>query len=116
MKIVLPLTTNDALPERYGAAERFAVFEVDRAARRVRRKIVIVPSGSRPCRWPTLFRSMGADVLMVGRIGASARQRVERHGVTIIGGRFGAPVERLVEEWLSGNVAIAPAAPCRRRA
>lgn len=49
MKIALPLTASEEFASHYGDAVKFEVYEVDRAQRRVRRRLIVTPEASGPC-------------------------------------------------------------------
>jgi hypothetical protein len=59
MKLALPLNASDEFSPHYGAAAKFAVFDVDPTYREVRRRLVVVPQASEPCQWPRYLRAAG---------------------------------------------------------
>ncbi|WP_221031263.1 NifB/NifX family molybdenum-iron cluster-binding protein [Actomonas aquatica] len=109
MKLALPLTADDRLPEHFGDAAKFEVFDLDLEQRRVRRRLIVVPAASRPCQWPRLLRRSGVEQLLVQHIGQSALTELHRHQVDVLTGVFAAPPEELVSSWLAGELRHSPA-------
>lgn len=105
MKIALPLTFSNAFSRHYGAAARFAVFEVDDRKRAVVRKVIVEPQDSEPCGWPPLLRAAGADMVLAGGMGHGAQARMAEHGLKVLAGMPDLPPESLVAAWLAGTLA-----------
>ncbi len=104
MKIALPLTSSDQFSAHYGAAAKFAVFDVDPKKRTVIRRVVIVPQDSEPCGWPPLLRAAGADLVLAGGMGRGAQLRMAEHGVKVLAGVPAAAPEALIAGWLAGTL------------
>lgn len=104
MKIALPLTGADEFSVHYGAAAKFAVFDVDRENRAVRRELIVVPQGSEPCQWPRLLRVAGVELLLAGGMGPTARQNMADHAVQVLAGVTPDTPERIVAAWLAGRL------------
>lgn len=104
MKIALPLTASEEFASHYGDAVKFEVYEVDRAQRRVRRRLIVTPEASGPCAWPTLLRAAGVELVLAGGMGAKAREHMAGHGLAVLAG---VPVSRpdlMVAAWLAGEL------------
>lgn len=104
MRIALPLTSADEFSAHYGAAAKFAVFEIDPKRRAVRRHVVVKPTGSEPCGWPPLLRAAGADLVLAGGMGRGARLRMAEHGLKVLAGVPTAAPEVLIADWLAGRL------------
>jgi len=106
MKLALTLTAAVEFALHYGAAAKFAVFDVDLPRRVVHRRLIVVPQASEPCAWPTLLRAAGVDLVLVGGMGARARAHMEEHGLKVLLGVPMAAPEDLIDDWLSGRLEI----------
>jgi ATP-binding protein involved in chromosome partitioning len=104
MKSALPLTASDEFSPHYGAAAKFAVFDVDPTHRAVRRQLVVVPEASEPCQWPRFLRTAGVDLFLAGGMGQGARQHMADHGVKVLLGVAPAAPAALIEAWLAGRL------------
>jgi predicted Fe-Mo cluster-binding NifX family protein len=105
MKLALPLNASDEFSPHYGAAAKFAVFDVDPTYREVRRRLVVVPQASEPCQWPRYLRAAGVDLVLAGGMGQGARAHMAEHGVRVLTGvQAGAP-DALIAAWLEGRLA-----------
>lgn len=102
MRIALPLTDSDEFSVHYGAASKFAVFDVDPKRRVVNRELIVVPQGSEPCQWPRLLRMAGTELLLAGGMGFTARRNMEEHAVKVLTGVTPAAPEAIVSSWLEG--------------
>ncbi len=104
MKIALPLTASDEFSAHYGAAAKFAVYDVDPTYRAVRRKLVVVPQASEPCQWPRFLRAAGVELMLAGGMGQGARNHMAEQGVKVMVGVPSDTPEALIEAWLAGNL------------
>lgn len=104
MKLALPLNASDEFSLHYGAAAKFAVFDVDPTYREVRRRLVMVPQASEPCEWPRYLRAAGVDLVLAGGMGQGAREHMAEHGVHVLTGVRPAGPEELVAAWLEGRL------------
>ncbi len=104
MKLALPLTASDEFSVHYGAAAKFAVYDVDPPKQVVRRRLIVVPQDAEPCAWPTLLRAAGVDLVLVGGMGAGARAHMDEHGLKVL---FGVPMaspESIIDDWMSESL------------
>lgn len=63
-----------------------------------------MPNLSRPCAdMAPLLREVDVDVLIVGNIGASAKEHFERAGIKVVTGASG-PVRAALDAFLTGNL------------
>ena len=104
MKIALPLTASDEFSSHYGAAAKFAVFDVDPAQQAVCRCLIVVPQDSEPCAWPTLLRAAGVELVLAGGMGRAAQAHMAEHGLKVLVGVPPAAPEAIVEAWMTGNL------------
>jgi predicted Fe-Mo cluster-binding NifX family protein len=104
MRIALPLTATDEFSPHYGAAARFAIYEVDPARRALCRTTVVVPGDSEPCGWPPLLRAAGVELLLAGGMGRGALNRMAAHGVAVQTGVPAAAPAAIVTAWLEGRL------------
>ncbi len=108
MKLALPLTADDTLPDHFGDAAKFEVFDLDIEQRHVRRRLIVVPQASRPCQWPRLLQASGVNQLLVHHIGRGALTELQRHHIEVQTGVFVGPSEDLVHDWLAGELRHSP--------
>lgn len=104
MKIALPLTAANEFASHYGAAAQFVVYDIEPNTHAVRRRLQVRPAGKRPCQWPVLLRSAGAELMLVGGMGQGARERMAEHGIEVRTGVPAADPEVLVAGWLAGTL------------
>ncbi len=104
MKIAIPLTASDEFSAHYGAAARFAVYDVDPVRRTVMTKAVVEPQESEPCAWPPLLQAAGVEVILAGGMGRGAQVRMAEHGLTVVAGVPAAAPDALVAAWLAGQL------------
>ena len=103
MKIAIPLTDSREFSAHYGASSALACFEVDAPTRTLRAESQLLPLGS-PCSWPDWLHAEGINVMLVGGMGAGARERCTALGIEVITGvPAGKPAE-LAARYLAGTL------------
>lgn len=85
MKIAIPLTDTHEFSAHYGASSALACFEVDAISHTLRVESRLLPMGA-PCSWPDWLHTEGVNVLLVGGMGAGARERCTALGIQVIAG------------------------------
>lgn len=106
MKIALPLTEQNEFSAHYGGASRVAIFEVDRATRRLLSQSVITPPSPEPCVWPAWLQAQGIQVVLVGGMGGGPRQRLAALGVDVVPGVPAGDPTELVQAYLQGRLQL----------
>ncbi len=108
MKIAIPLDNENAFSAHYGAATRVGCFLIDPATRAPRGHELLYPVTGSPCSWPEWLHLEGVTTLLVGSIGAGARERCAALGIEVVAGVPAPPtsVEALVTRYLAGNLPL----------
>jgi len=106
MKIAVPLTAADEFSPHYGAAAKFAVYDVDPGRRVVIGRTVVVPQEPEPCAWPPLLRTAGVEVVLAGGMGRGAQARMAELGLSVLAGILPAAPDTLVAAWLAGRLSV----------
>lgn len=99
MKIAIP-TSGKHVEENFAHARTFTIFTLDEDRRIVETEIFFPPSGcSCHSAVDTAMRAKGVDTMLVGRIGQGSADALSAHGIRIVRGCAGAPLDAL-EDWL----------------
>lgn len=104
MNIALPLTADHEFSTHYGAAAKFAVFELDPDKRTVLHHKVVDPQAAEPCSWAPLLQAAGVDLVLAGGMGRGAQLRLAECGVKVVVGLPAAAPAELVAAWLAGRL------------
>jgi predicted Fe-Mo cluster-binding NifX family protein len=103
MRIAIPLTGGRLSPH-FGHCERFALVEVDAAARRILHQEDVEAPPHQPGLLPSWLAQRGATVILAGGMGQRAQDLCAAQGIQVV---VGAPVERpehLVAQFLAGTL------------
>jgi predicted Fe-Mo cluster-binding NifX family protein len=104
MKIALPLTAASTFAVHYGEAKSFQVYDVDQSIQRVRRRLIVIPQASKPCQWPRLLHTAGANLILAGAMSQVSRHHMQEHAIEVLDGVEAGPPEILVAAWLNGTL------------
>lgn len=106
MRIAMPVQ-DGKLCSHFGHAPHFALVEVDPAEKR----ILNVQNLSAPPHaagvLPDWLHRQGVEVVLVGGIGARAKNLLEQHGITVLAGVPIAEPTPLVQAYLQGSLLTA---------
>ncbi len=103
LKIAVP-TASGRLCAHFGHCEEFTFVEVDEAEKRVINQETQVPPPHEPGVLPRWLVAQGAGVVIVGGMGAGARQLLEALGVQVVTGAAPDTPEQLAVSWLNGTL------------
>jgi ATP-binding protein involved in chromosome partitioning len=103
MKIAVP-TADDRLCMHFGHCERFAVLEVDEAAKRIVGTQMLVPPAHAPGVLPAWLHEQGAEVIIAGGMGARAQALFAQNGIRVLVGAPAEAPETLVKAFLAGTL------------
>jgi predicted Fe-Mo cluster-binding NifX family protein len=99
MKIAVP-TSGKHVEENFAHARTFTIFTLDEDLRIVETEIFFPPSGcSCHSAVDAAMRAKGVGTILVGRIGQGSADALSAHGIRIVRGCAGAPLDAL-EDWL----------------
>jgi predicted Fe-Mo cluster-binding NifX family protein len=100
-KIAIPLANSEFTPH-FGAAEQFALFDVDIKTCSITGHQVGVPPTHERGVFPAWLREQGVTTVLAGSMGPRAIQLFDRCGIEVVLGiEYGSP-DGLVQDYLSG--------------
>jgi predicted Fe-Mo cluster-binding NifX family protein len=103
MKIAIPLA-DGKLSLHFGHCEKFALVDVDPAAKRILKREDVEAPPHQPGLLPAWLAERGANVIISGGMGQRAQGLFASQGIEVV---IGAPAdlpERLIEEYLAGTL------------
>ncbi len=103
MRIAIPLVSG-RLSQHFGHSERFALLDVDQAAKRIVGKQELESPEHQPGLLPRWLAEKGATLIIAGGMGANAQKLFTDGGIQVV---IGAPVETpeaLVASFMSGTL------------
>lgn len=103
MKIAIPLA-NDQLCMHFGHCEKFAVIEVNEAAKKIVKCEKMVPPPHEPGVIPRWIASLDVDMVIAGGMGPMAQQLLAAQGIKVLAGASPAAPEELVGSWFNGTL------------
>ena len=107
MKIAIPVE-NGRLNSHFGGSREFAVVEVDANAKTILRSETLPAPEHQPGGFPRWLQSLGAELVIVGGIGQRALTIFAQHGINVVAGPPGEPVEKVIEAFLNGQLTATP--------
>jgi predicted Fe-Mo cluster-binding NifX family protein len=100
-RIAVPLASG-RFTTHFGAAEQFALFDVDGTTRSIAGHQVIAPPAHERGVFPVWLRDQGVTTVLAGSMGPRAMQAFDRFGIEVaLGIEYGSP-EGLVQDYLLG--------------
>lgn len=103
MKIAIPMA-DGRLCMHFGHCERFALVEVDEAARRIVATQMLTPPPHEPGVLPAWLHEQGASVIIAGGMGGRAQGLFAQNGIRVLVGAPAETPEVLVNAYLSGTL------------
>lgn len=103
MKIAIPMAEG-ALCMHFGHCEEFAFVHVDEADKSIQKIEMLTPPPHAPGVIPRWIAEQGANVTIVGGMGAMAQQILASLNVKVVAGVSPDTVENLVKAYLDGSL------------
>lgn len=103
MRIAIPMAAGK-LSQHFGHCERFALLDVDQAAKSIIGKQELESPEHQPGLLPRWLAERGATLIIAGGMGASAQRLFAESGIQVV---IGAPIETpeaLVASYMSGTL------------
>jgi predicted Fe-Mo cluster-binding NifX family protein len=101
MKIAIPLAEG-TLATHFGHCERFALIDVDDAARKIVKREDVDAPPHEPGLLPPWLAQKGATVIIAGGMGSRAQSLFAEQGIEVVVGVACATPEQIVNEYLAG--------------
>lgn len=105
MRIALPLA-DGILCMHFGHCERFALVDVDVAAKNITNREDITAPPHEPGLLPGWLAERGADMIIAGGMGQRAQSLFAEKGIRVLTGASGRTPEEIVNEYLSGSLEL----------
>ncbi len=106
MIIAIPLTHDETFSVHFGGSAMAAIFEVDLEKHHVVTSGTFRPPGLAPCAWGPWLRDLGVKRLLVGGMGAGAREQMEACGIEVVVGITAGEADVIVRLWLRGTLSV----------
>ncbi len=103
VKVAVPIEKGRLAPH-FGAADHFAIFEVDDEGPRIMAQVTLTPPTHEKGAYPRFLRDQGVQVVLAGAMGARAVQMLESLGIEVRTGVPGEAPETLVQLHLKGEL------------
>lgn len=103
MKIAIPLA-DGKLAMHFGHCERFAIVDVDAAAKKVLKREVVDAPPHQPGLLPSWLTERGATMIIAGGMGQRAQHLFAEQGIQVVIGANAETPEKLVADLLAGTL------------
>ena len=107
MKIAIP-ADNGRLHGHFGGAREFALVEIDDDKKLVLGTRIAAAPEHKPGLFPLWLRELGVRTVVAAGIGRPALANFSRYGISVRAGMAGAPLESVVDDYLSGKLTGPP--------
>jgi predicted Fe-Mo cluster-binding NifX family protein len=107
MKIAIPVE-NGRLHSHFGGSRQFAIIEVDPNTKTTVRAETLPAPEHKPGAFPRWLGELGVNVVIVGGIGQRALSLFAQSGINVVAGQPGETVEKLVGDYLDGELNAQP--------
>ena len=105
MRVAIPM--NDGkLCMHFGHCEQFAVVDVDAESKEIKGQELLTPPAHEPGVLPRWLTGMQVTLVIAGGMGQRAQQLFTESGIEVICGAPSETPERLVTDYLTGNLAV----------
>ena len=105
MRVAIPM--NDGkLCMHFGHCEQFAVVDVDAESKEIKGQELLTPPAHEPGVLPRWLTGMQVTLVIAGGMGRRAQQLFTESGIEVICGAPSETPERLVADYLAGNLAV----------
>jgi ATP-binding protein involved in chromosome partitioning len=103
MRYALPITDGKVSPH-FGHCERFALIDVDEAARTIVNKELVIPPDHQPGVFPAWLAEEGVNIVIAGGMGIRAQNLFIENRIEVVVGAVGDDPEEIVLAHLSGTL------------
>jgi predicted Fe-Mo cluster-binding NifX family protein len=104
-KMLIALPTSDGqLCMHFGHSEKFSIFEIEPATKRIIAKTVVIPPPHEPGLLPKWLHNEGVSVVIAGGMGQRAQELFQQAGVQVVVGAKPADPEDVVTAYLNGDL------------
>jgi predicted Fe-Mo cluster-binding NifX family protein len=103
MRIAIPLA-NGILSAHFGHCEKFALVDVDRAAKILLKREDVDAPPHQPGLLPPWLAERGVKMIIAGAMGQRARSLFTEHDIHVIVGAPADTPEKLVADYLAGTL------------
>jgi len=103
MRYALPITDGKVSPH-FGHCERFALIDVDEAARTIVNKELVIHPDLQPGVFPAWLAEEGVNIVISGGMGIRAQNLFIENRIEVIVGAVGDDPEEIVLSHLSGTL------------
>jgi predicted Fe-Mo cluster-binding NifX family protein/predicted RNA-binding Zn-ribbon protein involved in translation (DUF1610 family) len=103
LRIAIPVS-GDNLNTHFGHCESFAIYDIDQTKKTVVDSMTVPSPGHQPGVLPAFLGEHGVNLILTGGMGERAQSLFANEGIHVI---LGVPVEKpdkLIEDYLSGNL------------
>jgi predicted Fe-Mo cluster-binding NifX family protein len=107
MRIAIPLT-DGKLSMHFGHCERFALIDVDTAAKSIRAREELLAPPHEPGLLPRWLSERGAQLIIAGGMGGRAQALFSQNGIQVVVGAPAEEPEGLVAAYLDGTLKSGP--------
>lgn len=107
MKIAIPVA-GESVSAHFGHCEKFALVEVDPAAKTVKETLWLTPPAHEPGVLPQWLHEQGANVIIAGGMGGRAQMLFVQNNIEVIVGVVEGTVSEVVEQYLQGTLQAGP--------
>ena len=103
MRIAIPMAAGK-LSQHFGHCERFALLDVDQAAKRIIGKQELESPEHQPGLLPRWLAEKGATLIIAGGMGTSAQKLFAESGIQVVIGAPAETPEALVTSFMTGTL------------
>ncbi len=103
--VAIPVT-DGRLCAHFGHCERFGLFEVDTANRRILGSRLLDPPPHQPGLLPRWLHEEGANVVIAGGMGKRAQDIFNEQGIRVVVGATENQPESIVQAYLDGDLTL----------
>ena len=107
MRIAIPISDGRLSPH-FGHCQKFALLDVDLAARQTTAATEVPAPEHQPGLLPPWLKERGVDLVIAGGMGARARSLFQAAAIEVLTGAPAEPAPALVRQYLDGTLATGP--------
>jgi predicted Fe-Mo cluster-binding NifX family protein len=105
MNIAIPVAQGRLCPH-FGHCETFAIFEVDRDARKIIGRTDLEAPPHQPGLLPGWLMDRGANAIIAGGMGMRAQEFFKQMGIEVLVGAPSGEPETVVQSWLDDTLVL----------
>jgi len=103
MKVAIPVE-DGKLSMHFGHCASFALIDVDTTGNRILGREDVAAPPHQPGLLPRWLAERGAKLVIAGGMGQSAQNLLDRQGINVLLGAPSETPEKLVQDYLAGNI------------